>query len=289
MMLWQVDRPWPDPGETAVYTSLLSSLYDQSWYGKLLDAEVEFYLQYVREGHGLELGAGTGRLSVPLLKADCDLYGIEGSSSMLAQLHEKLQPSERYRFIHWNAQRTPYPMDAASIDCVIIPFSTFGLMHNQVTDLGANRLLREVTRLLKSGGNVILNDFRTTPLDRTVVDQAPWVAQFDHFHPVEGPIREEQINQFRIVPNRLCAQQMIRERITRFIRLRDSKVLETHEECIPLWGSDEFPHLGQDAGLAYLGRTLVADFHDAPSLMHMLQKPVDRNLADIDAPQAFTR
>ncbi len=158
---------------------------------------------------------------------------------------------------------------------MIIPFSTFGLIHNQVADLGANRLLRELTRLLKPGGSVLLNDFRTTPLDRTVVNQAPWVAQFDHFHPVEGPIREEQISQFHIVPNRLCAQQMIRERTTRFIRLRDSKVLETHEERIPLWGSDEFPHLGQDAGLTYLRGILASDFHDEPSLVHVFRKPSD--------------
>ncbi len=272
--LWQADRPRLEPGETAVYATLLSALYDQSWYGKLLDAEVEFYLQYVREGCVLELGAGTGRLSVPLCKAGCDLYGIEGASAMLARLHEKLSPAERYRFIHWNAQHTPYPIQAASVDHVIIPFSTFGLMHNQVADLGANRLFHEFARLLKPGGQVILNDFRTTPLDRTVVGQPPWVAQFDHFHPVEGPIREEQISQFRIAPNRLCAQQMIRERTTRFIRLLDAKVLETHVERIPLWGSDEFPHLGEDAGLTYLSGTLVSDFHDEPSLTHFYQKPV---------------
>jgi SAM-dependent methyltransferase len=274
MTLWHVDRAWPEPGESAVFSTLLSALYDQSWYGKLLDAEVEFYLQYVRQGRVLELGAGTGRLSAPLLRAGCDLYGIEGSSAMLARLHEKLSPSERHRFIHWNAQHTPYPIKAARVDQVIIPFSTFGLMHNQVLDVGANRLFRELTRLLKPGGQVILNDFRTTPLDRTEVAQTPWMAQFDHFHAVEGPIREEQISQFHIVPNRLCAQQMIRERTTRFIRLRDSKVLETHVERIPVWGSDEFPRLGQDAGLTYLGGILVPDFHDEPSMMHLYQKPV---------------
>jgi ubiquinone/menaquinone biosynthesis C-methylase UbiE len=269
-----MDRLWPDPGESAVYSTLLSSLYDQSWYGKLLDDEIEFYLQHVREGRVLELGAGTGRLSVPLLRAGCDLYGIEGSSAMLARLHEKLSLSEQYRFIHWNAQHTPYPIKAACVDHVIIPFSTFGLMHNQVADLGANRVFHELARLLKPGGYVVLNDFRTMPLDRTLVNQAPWVAQFDHFHAVEGPIREEQINQFCIVPNRLCAQQMIRERTTRFIRLRDSKVLETHVERIPLWGRDEFPQLGQDAGLTYVGGILAPDFHDEPSMMHIYQKPV---------------
>lgn len=278
MTLWQVDRPWPEVGESAVYAGLLSALYDRSWYGKLLDAEVAYYLHHVQDGIVLELGAGTGRLSVPLLKSGCDLYGIEGASAMLARLHDKLPPAEQHRFVHWNALHTPYPIQAASVDHVIIPFSTFGLMHNQVVDLGANRLLRELTRLLKPGGKVMLNDFRTTPLDRTVVNQAPWVAQFDHFHPVEGPIREEQISRFCIAPNRLCAQQMIRERTTRFIRLRDSKVLETHEERIPLWGSDEFPHLGQDAGLMYLGRMIVDDFHDEPSLIHLFQKPVDSDL-----------
>jgi SAM-dependent methyltransferase len=274
MTLWHADRPWPEADESAVYATLLSSLYDQSWYGKLLDDEIEFYLQHVREGRVLELGAGTGRLSVPLLRAGCDLYGIEGSSAMLARLHEKLPLSEQYRFIHWNAQHTPYPIQNAMVNHVIIPFSTFGLLHNQVSDLGANCIFHELARLLKPGGYVVLNDFRTMPLDRTLVNQAPWVAQFDHFHAVEGPIREEQINQFCIVPNRLCAQQMIRERTTRFIRLRDSKVLETHVERIPLWGRDEFPQLGQDAGLTYVGGILAPDFHDEPSMMHIYQKPV---------------
>jgi len=67
---------------------------------------------------------------------------------------------------------------------------------------------------------------------------------------------------------------MMRERITRFIRLRDSKVLETHVERIPVWGSDEFPRLGQDAGLTYVGGVLTPDFHDEPSMVHVYRKPV---------------
>jgi ubiquinone/menaquinone biosynthesis C-methylase UbiE len=191
-----MDRLWPDPGESAVYSTLLSSLYDQSWYGKLLDDEIEFYLQHVREGRVLELGAGTGRLSVPLLRAGCDLYGIEGSSAMLARLHEKLSLSEQYRFIHWNAQHTPYPIKTACVDHVIIPFSTFGLLHNQVADLSANRIFHELARLLKPGGYVVLNDFRTMPLDQTLVNQAPWVAQFDHFHAVEGRFGKSKSTSF---------------------------------------------------------------------------------------------
>ena len=236
MTLWHVDQEMPEPGESAVYGALLSELYDQSWYGKLIDAEIAFYLQYAREGRVLELGCGAGRLSAPLLKAGCNLYGIEGSSAMLAQLHAKLPETERHRFIHWNAQHIPYPIKAASVDHVIIPFSTFGLMHNQVADIGANRIFHELARLLTPGGDVALNDFRTAPLDRTQVNQPPCIAQFDHFHEVEGPIREEQISQFHIAPNRLYPQQMMRERTTRFIRLRDSKVLETHVERIPRVG-----------------------------------------------------
>ena len=263
----------PEPSESAVYGALLSELYDQSWYGKLMDAEIEFYLQYAREGRVLELGSGTGRLSAPLLRTGCDLYGIEGSSAMLAQLHAKLPETERHRFIHWNAQHTPYPIQTASVDHVIIPFSTFGLMHNHVADIGANRIFHELARLLAPGGNVALNDFRTTPLDYTQANQLPSVAQFDHFHVEEGPIREEQISQFHIAPNRLFTQQMMRERTTRFIRLRDSKVLETHVERIPVWGSDQFPRLGQDAGLTYAGGVLTPDFHEEPSITHIYHKP----------------
>ena len=274
MTLWHIEGEQPEPGESAVYAGLLSELYDQSWYSKRTDAEIEFYLQYARPGRVLELGSGAGRLSEPLLRAGCDLYGIEGSSAMLAQLNAKLPPTEQHRFIHWNAQHTPYPIKAASVAHVIIPFSTYGLMHNQVADVGANRIFHELARLLAPGGYVALNDFRTTPLDRTQVDQPPCVAQFDHFHAVEGPLREEQISQFHIAPNRLCPQQMIRARTTRFIRLRDSKVLETHVERIPVWGSDEFPRLGQDAGLTYLGGVLTPDFHAEPSMTHLYQKPI---------------
>lgn len=90
--------------------------------------------------HALEVGAGTGRISVPLLARGLDLVGCDLSSKMLARLHEKL-PSAR--IVQADAAQLPFP--SAAFDLVM----TVHVLHLIPSWREA---LREFFRLLRPGG-----------------------------------------------------------------------------------------------------------------------------------------
>lgn len=258
--------------EVAVFSRLLSAIYDQSWYGKLTEEEVGWFAEKIGTEPAMELGCGTGRISAPLLERGCDLYGVEGSRDMLDVLHAKLSEEDKARFILWNALQVPYPAPDACFASIIVPFSTFGLVHNNATEvLGENRLLKEFHRMLMPGGKVVINEYRIGPFDRCLVDKKhpPWLHC--HLHPEHGNICEEQTYHFEEKPNRILEKQIVRKRKTRFIRESDGAVLEEHHEEIPIWDTLDYPILASDAGFCYEGFEQCR-FHEDDSVQHIMTK-----------------
>jgi ubiquinone/menaquinone biosynthesis C-methylase UbiE len=88
----------------------------------------------------LDVGTGTGRISVPLQKAGADLVGCDLSLKMMALLRQKFPPS---RLVQANASRLPFP--AAHFDALL----TCHVMH-LVGPWG--QALLEYRRVLKPGG-----------------------------------------------------------------------------------------------------------------------------------------
>jgi len=258
--------------EVAVFSSLLSQIYDQSWYSKLSTKESDFFISYIGKSLTLEIGSGTGRLSIPLLERGCNIFGLEGSECMYEKLQSKLSKEDKSRFIVWDAMQIPYPVVDEFFENIIVPFSTFGLIHNNENDLGANRLFNEFYRILKSDGLVIINDFRTQRIDREKLNKDLIEESFCHCHPQYGEIVEEQTSQFKICPNELLDDQIIRERKTVFIVKKTGQVLEEHFERIPLWDASDFPILGEKSGFKYVKGEICLDFHEEPSIMHIFQK-----------------
>lgn len=190
---------------------LVSELYDHEngWFNICSEEEIRFYFSYAENRRSLEIAAGTGRIALPLLQSGCDLYGIDGSWNMLKVLHSKLDMTDRNRFILWDARQPPYPAEDHSFEFVFVAFSTFSLLHNQVEDAGDNRILHEISRLLKPGGHLVINDWRTTLFDREdKVKNLPPVWVHEHKHDTHGDIVEEHHNRFKIVPNRIFSDQI---------------------------------------------------------------------------------
>ena len=274
MNVWELDKvKCHQPGDISVFCKLLSDLYDQSWYGTFIPEEVLFFNLLAENKRTLEIGSGTGRVSIPLLESGMNLFGIEGSPQMFNILQSKLPAEHINRFILWDARQTPYPAKNQAFECAIIPFSTFGLLHNDIEDFGDNRILNEINRLLVPGGLLIINDYRADLFDRKKIKSpdAVWRRERNHFHAEHGRIIEDQHSRYKIVPNRLFPQQIIRERRTVFTRKRDGKVLEEHSECIPLWDIKDFPVLGKDAGFSYI-EGKKCEFHEDSSIQHIFQK-----------------
>jgi SAM-dependent methyltransferase len=272
MQVWQEQLiSKHQPGYISVFSKLLSELYDQSWYATFSPAEVEFFASHIQTKTTLEIASGTGRVTIPLLDRGIDLYGIEGSLPMFQILQSKLSTEQRDRFILWDARQTPYPAANKTFEAVIVPFSSFGLIHNGVSELGSNRIFREFGRLLRVGGWVIINDYRTGSLDHNTLKKPEGVWLHYHQHPEHGQIREEQYSRYEIVPNRILPKQVIRRRRTVFLRERDGTVLEEHLESVPLWDVNDYPVLGEDAGFSYRGGE-KCHFHQNESIQHVFQK-----------------
>ncbi len=70
------------------YSSLYAEFYDELLEGELDD--LPFWESFLKDnpGRALEVGCGTGRILLPLLKAGMDVSGIDSSRMMLKQLVE---------------------------------------------------------------------------------------------------------------------------------------------------------------------------------------------------------
>lgn len=103
----------------------------------------------------LEVGAGTGRISIPLLERGADLVGCDISPAMLRRLQEK-RPSAP--ILQADAARLPFP--AGNFDAVL----TVHVIHLIAPWQEA---LREFRQVLKPGG-VYLNVQTYAPLGSTI-------------------------------------------------------------------------------------------------------------------------
>jgi hypothetical protein len=70
------------------YGERIADVYDQ-WYAAFDPAAIDFLVELAHGGKALELGIGTGRIALPLVKAGVAVQGIDASESMVAWLHSK--------------------------------------------------------------------------------------------------------------------------------------------------------------------------------------------------------
>jgi ubiquinone/menaquinone biosynthesis C-methylase UbiE len=91
-------------------------------------------------GRILDVGTGTGRISIPLLQGGANLVGCDLSAPMLKRLQEKLPAA---RILQADATRLPFP--TAHFDAVL----TVHVLHLVA---GWQEALREFRRVLQPGG-----------------------------------------------------------------------------------------------------------------------------------------
>jgi ubiquinone/menaquinone biosynthesis C-methylase UbiE len=114
--------------------------------------DVPFWRRVAAEARGpvLELGCGTGRVSVPLAKAGVDLVGIDRSEPMLARLRSA---SGRAGAIgHVNAVRgdiRDLPFAPQAFSMVLAPY---GILQSLLADRDLVATLTSVARVLPPGG-----------------------------------------------------------------------------------------------------------------------------------------
>lgn len=70
------------------YGETIAGIYDE-WYSDFDPLAIQTLAELANGGMALELGIGTGRIALPLLKAGITVQGIDASESMVAKLQEK--------------------------------------------------------------------------------------------------------------------------------------------------------------------------------------------------------
>lgn len=151
---------------TSDHYDLTAELYDGDMGLNAPERSVDWYLAEASHavaalaGPVLELGCGTGRVTLPLAAAGLDVVGVDRSLPMLAVLSRKLAMGG-LRGAVW-----PVVMDMARLGLrgrfatVLCPYSAFGYL---VDDGLRGRMLQGVRALLADGGPLLLDAFVPDP------------------------------------------------------------------------------------------------------------------------------
>jgi SAM-dependent methyltransferase len=105
-------------------------------------------------GRVLELGCGTGRILVPLMRAGVDVVGIDRAAAMLARVGQRARRSPRAargdrrpRIVRGDIRSLPFPDGAFSM--VLAPY---GILQSLLREGDLRATLESVHRVLAPGG-----------------------------------------------------------------------------------------------------------------------------------------
>jgi SAM-dependent methyltransferase len=134
---------------------VLAAFYDHIYAFRTQD--VDFYVAMAREGKApiLEVGCGTGRITLPLIEAGCEIHGLDASPAMLRVLRQQLADRpELLPRIHEGDMRT-FDLGKKFAQ-VFVPFRAFLHLDTIDDQLSA---LRNFRQHLLADGRLILDIF----------------------------------------------------------------------------------------------------------------------------------
>lgn len=110
-------------------------------------------------GRVLELGCGTGRVSLPLARAGVALVGVDRSAAMLAFARRRVRRSQlqrRLRLVQADIRHLPFP-SASPLgmhlrDGVAMVMAPYGILQSLLDERDLARTLAEVHRVLQPNG-----------------------------------------------------------------------------------------------------------------------------------------
>lgn len=162
------------------------ALYDASFSAR--DDDIHFYLQLTRgqEAPVLEVGAGTGRVTLPLARAGVSVVAVDSNAAMLASLKQRLEqePPEVAERV------TPIRADATTLTLSArfpLILATFNVVGHFETDELLTQFLGTARTLLAPEGRLI---FDTLAPDEEELSADP-SEEFELdpiVHPVTGEV-----------------------------------------------------------------------------------------------------
>lgn len=160
--------------------SIMVDFYDQ-WTAKNGDDDVRFYVQLSTEVDTpvVELGAGTGRVAIPMAHAGARVTAVDRSAAMLTEGARRAAQAGVSDRIDWVEDDMRAFVAAPPVALVVIPFRSFLHLLTVEDQLAA---LRAIRASLAPGGRLALNVFVPDPqviarLDGQRVHQASFTDE----------------------------------------------------------------------------------------------------------------
>jgi SAM-dependent methyltransferase len=192
--------------DPATYGDAIAEMYDH-WYTSL-DAEgaVQFLADVAGPGPVLELGIGTGRVSLPLVRRGIEVHGIEASKAMVAKLRAKPDGDGIPVTI---GDFADVEVDGA-YSLICIPFNTIFCLLTQEEQL---RCFQNAARRLAKGGVFVVEAF------------VPDLSRFD---------RDQRLGLEDFAPDGIRVEASRHDRLNQRVESRHVVISERGVEFYPL-------------------------------------------------------
>jgi SAM-dependent methyltransferase len=148
----------PEDKATRVYDSL-AHVYDRWLTGdEAAEPCLGFYEGFIKgvPGRILELGVGTGRVSLALMAAGADVVGLDGSMAMLGSSRAKIMGDEPGRLDLVCGMFEHLPFRSGSFTMAVLPMRTLGHLTDPTSITAA---FEEVWRVLRHGGRFVFDHY----------------------------------------------------------------------------------------------------------------------------------
>jgi ubiquinone/menaquinone biosynthesis C-methylase UbiE len=142
--------------------SAVADIYDAFC---VFDGDKAFFRKIAASAGGpvLELMAGTGRVSMPMLEAVAELTCVDSSPAMLSVLAGKLRGGDlRARVVCADVCHLPF---TATFQVAVLPFQGFTELVGEAAQRG---ILSEVARVLPAGGRFICTSHNPAIREKTI-------------------------------------------------------------------------------------------------------------------------
>lgn len=166
--IWNFDS-WADRYDEAVVND--PELYAR--YDEVLDMVVKV-ANISPQKRVLDIGAGTGNLSLRCLTCGAMVVGLDPSEKMLAVALKKVGNNSRVEFRQVDEPFLHIPYPDASFDVVVSTYAFHHIPHNEKPDA-----VHEMLRVLKAGGALALGDlmFKNEEEERKALHQYEWLEE----------------------------------------------------------------------------------------------------------------
>jgi SAM-dependent methyltransferase len=136
----------------------IAALYDP--WSRSVTEDVGFYVAEARKASGpvVELGAGTGRIAVPIAATGVHVIGVDSSAAMLGACRSRARAAgvEDRLDLRLGDLRDPPVTEVDGVEAVLCPFRSYLHLRDEAARLAA---LRAACALLPPGGRLVFDVF----------------------------------------------------------------------------------------------------------------------------------